>query len=222
VRTIRNIAGSILIALAVLWAASGLALAFAPRDFLLGEMSRVVAPPATLVARTYASPGGVIAQSDRVSELRLKAFLNRIVWEARGPDGAALFDAETAVRISPIDEDTAREVALREFAGAEPLRSLRRATFPTREYKGPLPAWRAEFSDGARTRLFISVETGEVVARRTLWSSGIALLRTLHFVDERGQANYASPWLGFAFAVLGVFILAAIGVLVVGGRRRAA
>lgn len=218
VRAIRTVSGWALAALAMLWAVSGLTLAFAPRNILTGDGSRVIAPPSPLAARTYASPGGIIAQSERVNELRLRMFMDRIVWEARGPNGVALFDANTADRISPIDEATARRVAQREFAGSETLRSFVRITRPDREYEGRLPVWRAEFSDGARTRLFISVETGDVVARRTVWSPGVAMLRTLHFVDEQGRADPASLWLRFACGVAGVFAVSLLGSLVLGRR----
>lgn len=196
-------------ALFALWAASGFALAVIPKALTRGESAQILDVSPDLEARSYASPGGIIAQMGRVSEIKLKRGLGRVVYEAHGPDGAAVFDARTAERLSPINEDAARIIATQDFAGAEAIRRAQRA-----KAENGAAVWRVEFKDQRRTAIFVSIETGEVVGRRNSYSSLYGLFRSIHFLDFSGAGRSdnlllkAMALLAFAFASTGLCLVA--------------
>lgn len=190
-----------LVAAISVWAASGIVLSLIPHDLARGERDALTAFAPTLEARNYASPGGVIAQNDGVTELRLKPFLGRIVWEARRKDGAALFDARTAIRLSPLDEQSARMVAEHAFAGSETLTDLRRLEHGDATV-GSVDVWRATFTDGLATRLYISAASGDVIGRRNRLSAAYDGLQALYTPSGKGGLTAIPPLLACAAATV--------------------
>lgn len=172
------------------WVASGFALSLLPQSLIRGEASTLPDFTADLEARSYASPGGIIAQMGRATDVKLTARMGRIVYEARGPDGAALFDARTGARLSPLDEAAAQLIARQDFAGDEPIKGASRVMFEDRG-----PAWRIDFDDRHNTRLFVSTQTGEILARRNAYSRMYGFFHTLHVMDVSGRGNANNPLL---------------------------
>lgn len=201
-RLTQSLGKALAVALALftgLWAASGVVLSLIPHDLARGERAALAAFAPALEARNYASPGGVIAQFDGVTELRLKRFLGRIVWEARGENGAALFDARTATRLSPLDEPTARMVAERAFAGSQAMTELRRLEHGDAQV-GDRDVWRATFADGLATRVYVSAASGEVIERRNRLSWAYDGLQVLYAPSGKGGVTSIPPLLAAAAA----------------------
>ena len=164
------------------WAASGVALSFLPDNLTRADASALPDFVPDLEARSYASPGGIIAQMGRATDIELKRSMGRVVYVARGPEGAAVFDARTSQRLSPLDEEAARLIAAQDFAGAEPIQRAVR----TVDAQG-LSAWRIEFGDRNRTSVHVSAHTGDILQRTNRYSKLHALFRGLHVMDVSGR-----------------------------------
>ncbi|HXI87364.1 MAG TPA: hypothetical protein VNH64_07895 [Parvularculaceae bacterium] len=163
-----------------------------------------------LEARSYANPGGPIAQTPGASDIQLRYFLNRPVYLVSGGERPALFDAATGEKLSPISEQMAREIARLAFVGEGEIESVALLTTPPADYGGRIPIWRATFTDKRRTRLYISPDTGAVVARRNRNWPLYQFVRALHIAGEDDDPAYKDPLLDIIAAI--GFLLALAGV----------
>ena len=196
-----------------LWMLSGVVMSFFHLDLVRGERNAASNARPTLEARNYASPGGIVAQMDEALSIELRYFMGRPVYEVEGLTGRALFDADTGERISPLNEEIVRSIARTEFIGEGKVERLRLLTNRPKEFRGPLPVWRAEFNDPLETRLYISPQTGEVISRRNKIWRIYDFFWMLHIMDyeERSNTNnllvkIASAG-GLIFSITGLMML---------------
>ena len=213
VQTLHRWLGLLLAVQALLWMASGVIMSWFDIDVVHGDTNAIIGYAPELEARSYANPGGVVAQMPGASSVKLKAFLERPVYEVSGEDGAALFDAVSGEKISPITEDVAKKVARRDFAGDNEIVRMEYLTLVPHEYGRAGPVWRATFNDKLDTRLYISPETGEVEARRNKVWRLYDFFWMLHIMDYKGRENFNNPLLraaaltGFLFVITGVYLV---------------
>lgn len=205
--------GLVLAIQVLLWMASGAVMSWFDIAMVRGETNAVRSFAPELDLRSYANPGGVIARAPGATRIELRSFLERPVYEADGPNGLALFDAETGERISPISEDLARRVAQRDFIGEGAIVALELMHAPPHEYRGSTPVWRASFDDRLKTRLYISPETGEIVARRNMIWRIYDFFWMLHIMDYKERTDFNNPLVksaaitGFLFALTGIYLV---------------
>lgn len=197
----------------LLWMLSGVVMSWYHIELVRGERSMFSAPAPELETRSYASPGGVIAQFDGASSVELRYFLNRPVYEVKGDRRAAIFDAITGDQISPIDEDAARAAAEQDYVGDGEIEQVALLSHPPHEYRGRTPVWRADFNDKLNTRLYVSRETGKIAARRNdVWRL-YDFFWMLHIMDYEEREDFNNPLVkaasaaGFIFAVTGLFMV---------------
>lgn len=206
-------AGLILGLQVLLWMASGAVMSFFPIELVRGETAAYSAPERPLDAQTYASPGGIIAQADGATSVELKRFLGRPVYVTGGPGAAAIFDAASGEKLTPLKEDDARAIAKQDYVGEGEIARAALVSFPPQEYRGETPVWRVDFNDRRRTRLYISPDTGEVRARRNdIWRL-YDFFWMLHIMDYEDREDFNNPLLmtasaaGLVFALSGVVIV---------------
>ena len=205
--------GLILAAQVLIWMASGVIMSWFPIERVRGETAASIAAPLTLSPSSYFPPGGVIADFPGATEVRLKTWLGRPVYAVAGDGGAALFDADNGERLTPLPEALARKVAESDFRGDGELKRLVLMNNPPAEYRGARPVWRAEFSDRDETRLYISPQTGEVVARRNRVWRLYDFFWMLHIMDYEERENFNNPLLrifaatGLLFALSGLYLV---------------
>ncbi len=209
--------GLLLGAQALVWLASGVALSWFSAGVIDGGARAQTLISPELDARSYASPGGAIAQVPGASEVTLKHFLNRVVYLVQGPDGPALFDARSGEKLSPLAENIVRDIAKRDFVGDATIGKVELLTLAPKEYRGETPVWRASFADERRTRIYISPESGEVVARHNRYSSIHHFFRRLHMMDYGGAKSGA---LLQAFGITALLYLALTAAFTVAARMR--
>lgn len=205
--------GVLLGAQVMLWMLSGVVMSWYHLDLVRGERTMFSAPPPELAAQSYASPGGVVAQSEGAVSVELRTFLGRPVYEVESVGGRALFDAQSGEKLSPIDEVSARRVAESDFVGKGELEAIALLDDPPQEYRGARPVWRADFSDRLHTRLYISQDTGEVISRRNdVWRL-YDFFWMLHIMDYDERENFNNPLVkaasagGFVFALSGLVMI---------------
>lgn len=205
--------GLLLAAQVVIWMSSGVIMSWFPIEHVRGETAAAIAAPLQLNATRYFPPGGVIAEIESATDVRLKTWLGKPVYVVTGESGRALFDADTGERLSPLPEALARKVAEADFRGEGEVTRLTLMNNPPPEYRGPRPVWRAEISDVDETRLYISPETGEVLARRNRIWRLYDFFWMLHIMDYDERENYNNPLIrtfaatGLLFALSGLFLV---------------
>ncbi|MEL7487152.1 MAG: PepSY domain-containing protein [Pseudomonadota bacterium] len=197
----------------LLWMASGVVMTWFHIDLVRGEQNAAVQFDPELEARSYASPGRAIAQMDGVTEVTLRSFLGAPVYEVKAVSGRAIFDARTGARLSPLNEARAREIARGDYAGDAEIIALELLETAPGEYRGRYPVWRAEFDDRLSTRLYISPDTGKILARRNAVWRLHDFFWMLHIMDYGEREDFNNPLVraasatGLAFAVSGLFLV---------------
>ena len=216
--------GLVLAAQVLLWMASGVIMSWFPIEQVRGETAAATGAPSALAAGRYVPPDRVIADFPGASDVRLRNWLGRPVYVVTGASGRALVDAASGEKLSPLGEDLARQAAVADYRGKGALHRLVLMTDPPAEYRGPSPVWRADFSDADETRLYISPQTGEVLARRNRIWRLYDFFWMLHIMDYEERENFNNPLIrafsatGLLFALTGLFL---VGVQVRSGRYRA-
>jgi len=175
-----------------IWIATGLFFTVVPIEQIRSEHRiREVAPlqlTAADVARLPATLAGAQAPIRLTVENRPEGA--RIV--ADYADGsAALYDARTGQRLSPLNEESALAIArARIVTNDAPVAAATLVTNASPEYRGALPAWRIAFDDPAKLAVYVGANTGQVTARRSeLWRV-YDTLWALHIMDYREHENF--------------------------------
>lgn len=207
----------------MLWMLSGAVMSLFPIDLVRGRTNAMKDYPVELGAFGYANIGGVIAQTPGATEVTLTHFMNRPVYVARGVTGAAIFDAQTAQKLSPLKEDAARAVAKKDFVGKGEILRARLLERAPHECGCAAPVWRIDFSDNLNTRLYVSPATGEIEARRNRIWRLYDFFWMLHIMDYKERENFNNPLIqlfavtGALFAMTGLYL---VGVRLAGGQYR--
>ena len=114
------------------------------------------------------SMAGLRARYPDASAISLQAVMNRTYLVVTTPAGRHLVNPESGDVESPLDHETARDIALFHFNGDAAIRVISLITAdPPREI-GPrrLPLWRVDFNDRFNTSFYIDPYTGTLVTRR--------------------------------------------------------
>ena len=190
----------------LIWFASGALMSFLPIAKVRGEH---------LVDReaVTAIPAGSRFVDPATISTRAGAPLEAITWhmvgarqvaEVKTAKGFALFDAQTAERLPPVDAEQATAIAKAAWRPAtKPASRAMRVTEESPEYRGALPAWRIGFTDSDATSVFVAVDTGRITAVRTGTWRLYDFFWSLHIMDWKNHEDFNTPWLlGFAIGGL--------------------
>ena len=209
----------------LLWVGGGLVMSALQLDAVRGAHLAAPQPAVSLDASApYAGIGAVIGAAPAgATSVTLTTFLDQPVFRVESGEQRALVDARTGQVLSPLPEATARAVALRDYAGTGTLRALEWVDQPALEYRDrDLPLWRARFDDARDTTLYISPQTGLVVARRNdLWRV-FDFVWMLHIMDYEGREDFNHPLLVIAAATAFLFVCTGLTMLVFSFRPRRA
>jgi len=177
----------------VLWALSGFYMVVVDIDIIHGDMlvknvqqsvshDDVAHIPLEQVAVRYAD----------ARTITLKMVMDRPVYQITG-DESYLADAKSGDLLSPLDAQTATQIASYHYAGEGTVRhvELLESNPPTELQARLLPLWRVDFDDVWNSSFYIDPYTGEFTTRRhTLWRV-FDFLWMLHVMDydERSDIN---------------------------------
>lgn len=200
----------------VIWVATGLFMALSPIETVRGE--HLARKPETIDLRgvPVLLPGEIAAREKKpVERLLLKTWLGRPTYEIHYADGrAALVDAASGKRLSPLTGTAAEMAARAVYAGGEPMQEATRVdpkAIPL-DFRRDEPAWAVRFHNAVistgGTVFYVSAETGEVLARRTDRWRLYDLMWGLHIMDYGGRTNFNTPWLIVVSALSLVSVLA--------------
>jgi len=203
----------------VLWISGGLVMSVLPIEKVRGEdwvAEQDSGPiPADIVLR---APDQVARELDLpgFEGADLAIWLDRPVYRLRFDHGTVhhLADAVTGRLLSPLDADTVREVARRDYAGPGTVARVTLLEDPLLEIRGrELPQWRIEFDDSRNTTIYVSPQTGQVTGRRNKIWRVYDFFWMLHIMDYGERDDFNHPLLIGSAAV--AWILATSGIWLV-------
>lgn len=201
----------------VLWISGGFVMSLLPIEKVRGEdwvAEQESGPiPADIgllapdkIARDLDLPG--------LESADLDTWLDRPVYRLRTGETVHLTDAVTGKLLSPLDADTAGEVARRDYAGPGTVARVILQEEPLLEIRGhDLPQWRVEFDDSRNTTVYVSLQTGKVTARRNKIWRVYDFFWMLHIMDYSERDDFNHPLLIGSAAV--AWILATTGIWLV-------
>jgi|TARA_B110000879_G_scaffold11834_2_gene14890 uncharacterized iron-regulated membrane protein len=138
--------------------------------------------------------------------ITLKSMVGQPVYQITG-ESILLLDAVTGRQLSPLDEKTAKQIAIYHYAGDSAVRriELLESNPPTELQERSLPLWRVDFEDIWNSSFYIDPYTGEFTTRRhTLWRV-FDFLWMLHIMDYDERADMNNTVLRI-FSVMGAFL----------------
>lgn len=187
-----------------LWALSGFYMVVVNIDIIHGDML------VKNVQQVVSHDDKLHIPLDRLASLHpdansftLKTMLGRPVYLVSGQD-PILLDANSGRQLSPLNAQTATEIASYHYAGEGEIRhvELLESNPPTELQARSLPLWRVDFDDVWNSTFYIDPYTGEFKTRRhTLWRV-FDFLWMLHVMDYDERADINNTVLRI-FSVLG-------------------
>lgn len=208
----------------LLWVTGGLLMSALQLDAVRGE--RELTPPAPSDLRAAGElldPAELLAGlTVAVRRVELDTLAGRPVYRVHAADGARLFDAGNGESLSPLPAALAERIALRDYAATVDHAPAQWVDTPATEYRGrELPLWRVRLDDGRGTAVYVSPNSGEVVARRNdLWRV-FDFVWMLHIMDYDQRDDFNHPLLIITAATTLGFVITGIWMLVFSFRRRA-
>lgn len=199
--------GVVVLVQTVLWIVTGVGFGLLPGEETQGlvESRRLKpAPVAAQAAKLSASDVATVlerrlGQTADIQKITLftRAPKDTIVFlvALRNQPEPALIDARSGDQLPLLTESEAMDIARADFNGQGDVTGAEWITQPYQkgyDYDGPLPAYRVNFSNSKRTRLYVSPYTGQILARRNIYATVRNLFWTLHvfgYLDRNVQAN---------------------------------
>lgn len=199
---------------ALLWMISGVYMTVVPLEVIHGDhLAHVSSEPLKrpghrieLARLNELYPG--------ITSLRLKNILDKEVFEIRQGKSAALVDASTGVKISPLGRDAVKTLASAAYTGEGSIRDIEWITKAPQEVGArPMPMWAVHFDELGKTTLYYSPHTGELLARRhELWR-WFDFVWMFHIMDYESRSDVNNNLLrtaavtGLLFALSGAWLL---------------
>ena len=207
----------------LLWISGGLVMSAFPLAKVRGEdRSAARAARPVNLDDEFVSPV-TVARSvgwTSVDRAELVTWRDGPVYRLSRGDETILADAHNGVLFSPLTENSARALAVSDFTGPGNVSTVTLQTEPESEIRGrALPLWRVEFDDSRRTTIYVSPQSGLVVARRNNIWRVYDFFWMLHIMDYGSRDNFNHPLLVISAVV--AWILATSGLwLVINWLRR--
>lgn len=199
---------------ALLWMISGLYMVVVPLDVIHGDHLAHVTTAPLKAAATRVDERELAAQFPGITAIKLKNMLGKEVYEIRQGKEAALVDAASGKKISPLDRDTIAALAGESHVGEGEIRGIEWVTrAPSEVGSRPVPLWAVHYEEAGDTTLYFSPHTGDLVARRhNLWR-WFDFLWMFHIMDYETRDDVNNTLLrvasitALAFALSGAWLL---------------
>jgi len=200
-----------------LWISSGFVMSVVPIEKVRGEDWVADHGPSVMTTDdALLSPAQAAARIKltEFSKATLSTWLGRSVYHLNSGGEPHLIDATTGQLLSPITAEQARAVAENDYAGPGSIAEIRLFDEALIEIRGrKLPLWRIDFDDSRHSTIYVSRESGQVVARRNQIWRIYDFFWMLHIMDYDDRDDFNHPLLITAAVV--AWLLATSGLWLV-------
>lgn len=215
-RTLHKWLGLVVGVQLLIWLGSGLYMVVVDIDFIHGDpLVKNMGETVTVPGAGQLSMTNVRKQYPEANQIGLRTVMGKTHYTVNTADNRYLLDAETGELVSPLDEETTRQIATYYFAGNAPVvNSLLISSDPPMEIQTRrLPLWRVDFDDRFSTSFYIDPHDGSLVTRRHQYWRIFDFLWMLHIMDYEDRSNSHNLLLvtaqitGVSFAMTGLWLL---------------
>ncbi len=191
-----------------------------PIEVVRGEVNiadRKMTPlSSTEVARVLEKVGAVDLQRVSIKDLAGQA---AIVLEQT--DGMKrLYDAKTSVLLTPINEIMATQIAVYDYQHSSAkthvpvaVLSAYLLTEEPGDFRRKLPVWQITLDDPDGTRIYVSPDTGDVLARRNDYWRLYDFFWMLHIMDYETRDDFNNPLIIVASITASLFVISGVILL---------
>lgn len=212
----------------VFWVVSGFVFTIIPIEQIRSE--HLIRPAETVQTLAVSNTAALAQIRDAQGRAPVKLTIETrpVIGEviiAEFADGApALLDASTLRQMSPLDADTATAIARAHVTLGDAPEGVELIEAESPQYRGALPAWRAQFADGGLA-VYVAANTGAVTARRSDMWRLYDTLWALHIMDWQNHEDFNHPLIIIVTAITLLSVIAGIVLIPYrirfgGGRRR--
>ncbi len=209
VRQVHKWTGLILGIQVLFWVAGGVVMSWIPLEIVRGEDLANKAKPGIIQAADFkGSTAEIIASYPEVISVASSSLLGAAAYLLKfNDDKVILLDAQTLQPITPINQRQAKKIALDDYKGQgsiEQTIKLPQGEGESRGRTGPL--WQINFADGRDTHIYVSAQSGKVVARRNSYWRLFDFVWMLHIMEYDTRDNF-NNWLLRIFAGSGLLFV---------------
>lgn len=215
-RTLHRWLGLVVGLQVLIWLASGLYMVLLDIDFIHGDtLVRRTEQTVTVADSSLLSMADLRRRYEGANQIGLRPVMGKTFYTVTAAEHRYLVDAESGEVMSPLDEDTAKDIARFHFNGSAPVTGAKLITSdpPQEILTRRLPLWRIDFDDRYATSFYIDPYTGALVTRRHRYWRIFDFMWMLHIMDYEERADAHNPLLitaqvtGLAFALSGGWLL---------------
>lgn len=204
----------------VFWFVGGLVMTVLPLDLVRGERSMAEQAPVSATMDQIALLGNQ-QNLDSVRSIIAREVAGTPVLQVTDLAGeTVIYHAETAALLSPINEGLAAKVALDDFSYRVADDDADVAVIATEwlteepgDFRRTLPVWQVSLDDPDGTRLYVSPDTGRVLARRNDYWRVFDFFWMLHIMDYDEREDFNNPLLIATTITSTLFVLTGIILL---------
>ena len=215
-RTLHKWVGLLIGVQMVVWLTTGLYMVIVDIDFIHGDpLVRNMQQTISVPKSDSVSIANIQLKYPGASQITLTAVMGETFFSVTASDQRYLISTDTGEVVSPLNEDSAREVAAFHFKGDAPISRATLVTTdaPTEIQMRRLPLWRIDFQDRYSTSFYIDPYTGKLVTRRHRYWRIFDFLWKLHIMDydQRTDAHNllltTAEVTGLVFVITGLWLL---------------
>ncbi len=176
-----------------IWTLTGLYMVVVHIDIVHGDhLVRSIAPPRVDLNGARAPAQVMDLNADQSA--RLIAVRGSAAYVIEGAKGRRVVDAKSGAPLPALTQAEIEPIARRLFTQDGPIETVELLTNPPLEYqRRAVPVWRVEFEGWGNPTLYISPQTGELIARRhDLWRI-FDIAWMLHIMDYKERADVNNP-----------------------------
>ena len=197
----------------LIWLASGLYMVVVDIDFIHGDpLVRNMQQAVTLPDASRLSVATLRGRYPEAARIGFRPVMGKTHFTVTTLDGRYLLDPQSGELVSPLDEETAREIAKFHFNGDAAISraSLITSNPPMEIQTRRLPLWRIDFDDRFSTSFYVDPYTGSLATRRHQYWRVFDFMWMLHIMDYEERTNAHNALLiavelnGLVLAVTGV------------------
>ena len=205
IRRAHKILGLVIGVLFLFWTMSGLFFTLYPIEQIRGEhlVDKSLSAAPDFGETELLSPTFVLGAAETVT---LRRGHTGPVYEVSGEGFARVHDAVTGARLTPLDKDSAANLAQLYWTGEGTLTQIDYVETPPREAGSASPLWRVKFDGAQPATLWIDPDRAKLKAVRTTHWRIFDVLWRFHILDITGADRFDSWWLRLA-AFLGLTLV---------------